>query len=60
MKTLKFLAVAAAFLCLMLGATSGYAQVACVAASNYTTATAAGVIVPGTVDTGNHCDDCAT
>jgi hypothetical protein len=28
--------------------------------SNYTVATAAGSIVPGTVDTGNHCDDCYT
>ena len=27
---------------------------------NYTVATSSGTIVAGTVDTGNHCDDCAT
>jgi hypothetical protein len=56
----KYLAIAAAFLCLMLAASHSYAQIACVAGSNYTTTTGAGVIVPGTLDTGNHCDDCAT
>ena len=28
--------------------------------SGYVTTTSTGTIVPGTVDTGNHCDDCAT
>ena len=28
--------------------------------STYTTATGTGTITPGTTDTGNHCDDCAT
>ena len=61
MKSLKFLAVSAVFLCLILAAGNSYAQIACVANTNYTTTTTAGaVIVPGTVDTGNHCDDCAT
>src|SRR5205085_9635075 len=27
---------------------------------NYTTRTGTGAIVPGTTDTGNHCDDCTT
>src|SRR5438094_4678942 len=27
---------------------------------NYTTTTGTGAIVPGTTDTGNHCDDCTT
>ena len=28
--------------------------------SNYTTTTSTGTITPGTTDSGNHCDDCAT
>src|SRR5207302_4463952 len=27
---------------------------------DYVTSTGTGAIVPGTTDTGNHCDDCAT
>ena len=61
MKSLKFLAVSAVFLCLILAAGNSYAQSACVANTNYTTTTQPGVaIVPGTVDVGNHCDDCVT
>src|SRR5204863_1893376 len=30
------------------------------APNDYTIATATGIIVPGTIDTGNHCDDCVT
>jgi hypothetical protein len=32
----------------------------CGATSEYTYATGSGTIVPGTTDTGNHCDDCLT
>ena len=56
----KYLAIAAAFLCVMLAASHSYAQTPCVVGTNYTTAATAGVIVPGTVDTGNHIDDGTT
>ena len=35
-------------------------SIVCPPCGNYTTATSAGAIVPGTADIGNHCDDCAT
>lgn len=60
MKSLKYLAALAAFLCLMLASNASFAQVACTPGSNYLTATAAGAIVPGTVDSTNHCDDCTS
>jgi len=60
MKSFKYFAVAAAFLCLTFAASQSSAQVACATGAPYTATAGAGTITPGTVDSGNHCDDCST